>query len=338
MDRFEEMRIFVRIMERLSFTDAAEDLQIPRATVTNAVKRLETRLGTCLLERTTRHVSPTVDGQAHYQRCRRLLADLEESESAYRICAPRGLLRVNLQGTLARHFVVPALPAFFAHFPDMELHIGEGDCLADLMRDGVDCVLRAGEMQDASMVRQRVALLEQVTVASPDYLARFGQPHTLEELSVHRAVNYVSSANGKPFPFDFTVDGKSKLIALGSQVSVSGSDIYTAACLAGLGLVQVPRYRVEGELASGQLQLVLPDCPPRPMPVNVLYPRDRHQSARVRTFADWLCDLFVERRSPTTAEADGAAESRTHSEGAPTLPLEYEHGDEDLAEAATDLI
>jgi DNA-binding transcriptional LysR family regulator len=167
MDRFEEMRIFTRIMERRSFTLAAEDLRIPRATVTNAIKRLEARLGTRLLERTTRQVSPTLDGEAHYQRCVRLLADIEEAEGAFRGAAPKGILRVNLQGTLARHFVVPALPAFLQRYPELALRIGEGDRLVDLVREGVDCVLRAGDLQDSSMVARRVALLEQVTVASP---------------------------------------------------------------------------------------------------------------------------------------------------------------------------
>ena len=138
MDRLEEMRVFVRIVERRSFTQAADDLQLPRATVTNAIQRLETRLGARLLERTTRQVSPTLDGDAYYQRCLRLLADMEEAEESVRNTAPKGLLRVNLQGTLARHFVVPALPDFLERYPGMELHIGEGDRLVDLVREGVD--------------------------------------------------------------------------------------------------------------------------------------------------------------------------------------------------------
>ena len=293
MDRFEEMRIFIRIMERRSFTLAAEDLQIPRATVTNAMKRLEARLGVRLLERTTRQVSPTLDGDAHYQRCVRLLTDMEEAEGAFRSAAPKGILRVNLQGTLARHFVVPALPAFLQRYPDIELHIGEGDRLVDLVREGVDCVLRAGDLQDSSMVARRVALLEQVTVASPAYLARYGAPLDPGQLAGHRAVNYVSTVTGKPYPLDFVVDGEDRLVTLPSSVSVTGAEIYTGACLAGLGLVQVPRYRVADYLAEGKLKVVLAAFPPRPMPVSVLYPQNRQLSARVRTFADWLREVFA---------------------------------------------
>ncbi|MGF6656367.1 DNA-binding transcriptional LysR family regulator [Paraburkholderia youngii] len=202
MDRFEEMRVFVRIAERQSFTRAADDLQIPRATVTNLMKRLEQRLGARLLERTTRTVRLTPDGDAHYQRCVRLIADMEEAEGAFSNVAPKGLLRVNVQGTLARHFVVPALPAFLARFPDIELMIGEDDRLVDLVREGIDCVLRAGVLQDSSMVGRRVAQLQQVTVASPSYLATYGEPADPGALSTHRAVNYVSSATGKPLPLE----------------------------------------------------------------------------------------------------------------------------------------
>src|SRR6266702_4310685 len=266
MDRFQEMQVFVRIAERQSFTRAADDLQIPRATVTNLMKRMEQRLGTRLLERTTRTVRLTHDGEAYYRRCVRLLADMEEAEGSFRDAAPKGLLRVNLQGTLARHFIVPALPDFLSRYPGIELHIGEDDRLVDLVREGVDCVLRAGNLQDSSMVGRRVARLEQVTVASPAYLDRHGVPGDLAALTTHRAVNYMSSA--------------------------TGNALYTGASVAGLGLVQVPRYRVESELAAGSLVVVLAQFPPPPMPVTVLYPQSRQLSSRVRVFAQWLREIF----------------------------------------------
>jgi DNA-binding transcriptional LysR family regulator len=293
MDRFHEMQIFVRIMERRSFTQAAEDLQVPRATVTNIIKRLEERLGTRLLERTTRLVKPTLDGEAYYQRCLRLLTDLEETEELFSNAAPKGLLRVNLQGTLARHFVVPSLPEFLRRYPGIELHIGEGDRLVDLVREGIDCVLRAGNLQDSSMVARRVAELEQVTCASPGYLKRHGTPKKLDDLSGHRAVNYVSTVTGKPYPLEFITRDGMKLVTLPSQVSVSGADVYTGAAVAGLGLVQVPRYRIAEELGNGALRVVLASLPPPPLPVSVLYPQNRQLSSRVRVFADWLKDQFV---------------------------------------------
>lgn len=293
MDRFQEMQVFVRIAERGSFTQAAEDLQLPRATVSNLVQRLEARLGVRLLERTTRTVRLTPDGEAYRQRCVGLLADLEEAEGLFRQAVPKGLLRVNLQGTLARRFVVPALPAFLARHPQLALQIGEDDRLVDLVREGVDCVLRAGQLRDSSLVARRVALLPQLTCASASYLAQFGEPRTLADLAGHRAVNYLSSASGQALPLEFTVNAELRTLSLPGPVSVTGADVYAGAAIAGLGLVQVPRYRVADELASGQLREVLADLPPPPLPVSVLYPQNRQLSVRVRAFTQWLGELFA---------------------------------------------
>ncbi len=292
MDRFQEMQVFVRVAERGSFTQAAEDLQLPRATVSNLVQRLEARLGVRLLERTTRTVRTTPDGEAYRQRCQRLLSDLEEADGLFRQADPKGLLRVNLQGTLARRFVVPALPDFLARHPLLELQIGEDDRLVDLVREGVDCVLRAGQLRDSSLVARRVARLQQVTCASPAYLERFGVPDTLSALAGHRAVNYVSSATGQPLPLEFTVGDEVRTVLLPGTVSVTGADVYAGAALAGLGLVQVPRYRVAEELASGQLREVLANAPVPDLPVSVLYPQSRQLSVRVRVFVQWIAGLF----------------------------------------------
>ncbi|MGE8639050.1 MAG: LysR family transcriptional regulator [Achromobacter sp.] len=293
MDRFQEMQVFVRIAERRSFSQAAEDLQIPRATVTTLIKRMERRLGARLLERTTRQVRLTHDGEAYYQRCVRLLADLEEADGAFLNTAPKGLLRVNAQGTLAKYFVMPGLPGFLERYPDIVLHLGEDDRLVDMVREGVDCVLRAGALQDSSLVGRQIALMPQVTVASPAYLARFGTPVSVEDLAGHRAVDYLSSATGRSIALDFMVDGRNVLVRPGSVISVTGAELYTGAALAGLGLAQVPRYRVERELAAGHLRIVLPKAPPAPMPVSVLYPQNRQVSARVRVFTQWLADVFA---------------------------------------------
>ncbi|MCW5671478.1 MAG: LysR family transcriptional regulator [Hydrogenophaga sp.] len=292
MDRFQEMQVFVRIAERGSFTQAADDLQLPRATVSNLLQRLEARLGVRLLERTTRAVRLTPDGEAYRQRCVSLLADLEEADGLFRQAVPRGLLRVNLQGTLARRFVVPALPDFLARHPQLALQIGEDDRLVDLVREGVDCVLRAGQLRDSSLVARRVAQLQQVTCASASYLAQFGEPRALADLAGHRAVNYLSSATGQALPLEFMVKGELRTLNLPGPVSVTGADVYAGAAIAGLGLVQVPRYRVADELASGQLREVLADLPPPPLPVSVLYPQSRQLSVRVRAFAQWLGERF----------------------------------------------
>src|SRR5258708_10260312 len=167
MDRFDAMRVFTRIVERRSFTRAADDLGLPRSSVTDAVKGLEARLGVRLLRRTTRHVSPTLDGEAYYRRCLALIADLEDAEAAFGGAKPKGLLRVDVHGTLARHFVLPCLPDFLSEYPEIELYMSERDRLVDLVREGVDCVLRVGDLQDSDMVARRVAVLEEITCAAP---------------------------------------------------------------------------------------------------------------------------------------------------------------------------
>lgn len=298
MDRFDAMRLFTRIVELGSFTQAAEDLQLPRATVTLAVQQLEKRLGTRLLHRTTRHVGPTQDGEAYYARCQQLLADLDEAEAAFASAGqqPKGKLRVDLQGTLARHFVLPRIGEFFARYPGVELQIGMGDRLVDLVRERVDCVMRGGELVDSSMVGRRVAQLQQVTCASREYLARHGVPHSVDELRSHRAVNYLSSRTGKPMAFDFVVGGVPRSVQIKGLVSVTDAFAYAACCTAGLGLVQAPRYHLEPQLAEGSLVEVLVDCRPAPMPVTVLYPHSRQLSLRVRVFVDWLAEVMQNAR------------------------------------------
>jgi LysR family transcriptional regulator for bpeEF and oprC len=291
MDRLDAMQVFVRIVELQSFTKAADDLQLPRATVTHTIQQLEKRLGVRLLHRTTRHVSATMDGEAYYQRCQQLLSDFEEAESAFSSSAakPKGKLRVDLQGTLAMHFLLPHIGDFFARYPDIELEIGMGDRLVDLVRESVDCVLRAGEPRESSMVGRRVALLEQVTCASAAYLHQFGEPSTPDAFRAHRAVNY-ASASGKVLPFEFTVDGERRTMQLRGSATVSHADAYVACCEAGLGFVQLPRYHVERQLAAGSLREVLSAFRPAPMPVSVLYPHHRQLSPRVRVFVDWVAE------------------------------------------------
>ncbi|QET04523.1 LysR family transcriptional regulator [Cupriavidus pauculus] len=295
MDRIDTMRVFVRIVERGSFTAAAQDLDLPRSTVTDAIKQLEARLGVRLLQRTTRHVSATLDGEAYFQRCRRLLADFEEAESSFAGATPKGVLRVDVHGQLARHFLLPGLPAFLECFPGIELQLSEGDRLVDLVREGIDCVVRAGTPQDSDMIARRVAQLEQVTCASPDYVARFGLPTSLDALEAHRMVGFRSSLTGGVLPLEFTENGQVRELMLPAPVSMSGSDTVAAACRLGLGMIQVPRYRVAAELAQGGLVELLPQCPPPLMPVSLLYPRSRQLSPRVRVFMDWVSREFAEK-------------------------------------------
>lgn len=286
------MRVFTRIVERRSFTLAAEDTGLPRSTVSDAVKDLEARLGVRLLQRTTRHVSPTLDGEAYYQRCLSILADIEDAEGAFAGARPKGLLRVDVHGTLARHFVLPNLPAFLTAYPDIEIYMSEGDRLVDLVREGIDCVLRVGTPQDSDMIARRVAMLDEVTLASPAYIATHGVPAHPRALGGHRMIGFRSSATGGVLPLEFTLDGAIIDINLPATVSVNAAESYVASAKLGLGLIQIPRYHAEAAIKAGDLVAVLEDFPPSSSPVSLLYPRNRQLSPRVRVFLDWVSEIF----------------------------------------------
>lgn len=286
------MRVFTRIVERRSFTLAAEDTGLPRSTVSDAVKDLEARLGVRLLQRTTRHVSPTLDGEAYYQRCLSILADIEDAEGAFAGARPKGLLRVDVHGTLARHFVLPNLPAFLTAYPDIEIYMSEGDRLVDLVREGIDCVLRVGTPQDSDMIARRVAMLDEVTLASPAYIATHGMPVHPRALDGHRMIGFRSSATGGVLPLEFTLDGVIVDINLPATVSVNAAESYVASAKLGLGLIQIPRYHAEAAIKAGDLVPVLEGFPPSSSPVSLLYPRNRQLSPRVRVFLDWVSEIF----------------------------------------------
>ncbi|MEO9080176.1 MAG: LysR family transcriptional regulator [Rhodanobacter sp.] len=294
MDRLQAMRLYARIVELGSFTAAADDLDLPRATATHAIKQLETRLGTQLLRRTTRRVHATREGDTYYRHCVRLLADIEEIEVDLHEGAvqPRGRLRVDLPASLARLQVIPSLPDFCARFPQIELDIGAGDRFVDMVREGVDCVLRIGELDDSGMVGRRVAMLEQVTVASADYVRRHGMPTSIADLQHgHLAVKWNSPTTRRPEPLEFMVGRKRREVRLPGRISVSGGDAYVACCQAGLGIAQLTRYRVADALKRGTLRELLPTYLPPALPMTVLYPPQQHMPARLRVFIDWLVEL-----------------------------------------------
>lgn len=292
MDRLDQMRLFSRVAERRSFSLAARDLGLPASTATDAVKRLETRLGVRLLERTTRHVALTPDGEGYYRRCLAILDDVEDAESAFNGAKPKGVLRVDVQGRLARRFLLPNLPRFFAEYPGIDLHMSEGDRFVDLVREGVDCVLRVGELADSEMVARRVAVLPEVTCAAPSYIDRFGVPERWDRLKGHRMIGFLSSATGYVLPLEFEVDGVLKTVTLPSVLTVSAAESYGAAAKLGLGIIQAPRWGVEEAFAEGSLVPLLEDTPPSPSPVSLLYPKNRQLSPRVRVFIDWVIKEF----------------------------------------------
>lgn len=297
MDRFDTMQLFMRIVDFESFSRAAEALGMPRATATHAIKQLESRLQVRLLERTTRQVRTTIDGQAFYERCRHLLHDLEDAESSLGLQAinPRGRLRIDIHGAPANAIVLPRICEFHARYPDIELAMGSGDRLVDLVREGVDCVVRAGEPKESSLVTRPLALLPQVTCASPAYLAAHGTPAQPSDMARHWAVNFFSESRAGFFPYVFETAQGVEEYMLRSWVSVNSADSYKTCAEQGCGIIQVPRFSVAPQLADGRLVEILAHAPCPPMRYSVLYPQHRLLSPRVRVFVEWVTQLFNER-------------------------------------------
>ncbi len=292
MDRLDRMRLFVRVVERGSFTAAAADLGIPRSTATEGMKALEAALGARLLDRTTRHVAATLDGQDYYRRCLAILADLEEAEGALRNAEPHGLLRVDAHGLITRTFLLPHLPDFLDRYPRIDLHFGQSDRLVDLVREGVDVVIRAGQLADSGLISRRLGVISEITVASPAYIEKHGMPATPDDLAGHEMIGFVSSRTGEVLPLEFMQQGHLRELRLPARITVDNSDTMADLARRGWGLVQAPRYRFAQDLAEGRLVEVLGAFPPSPTPLSALYPQNRQLAHRVRVFLDWITGLF----------------------------------------------
>jgi DNA-binding transcriptional LysR family regulator len=292
MDHLHALRLFTRVVERASFTGAASDLGIPRSSATEAIRQLEARLGARLLDRTTRYVAATIDGQLYYERCVHILAELDEAEAVLRDSEPHGLLRIDAPGLLTRTFLLPELPAFLSRYPRLQLQIGQTDRLVDLVREGVDCAIRVGEPADSGLMLRRLGTLHEATVASPEYLARHGIPRSVNDLEGHLMVGFWSSLTGDVLPLEFTVDGQLRTLRLPMRVCANHSDTTADLARRGFGLVQAPRYRFAGELAAGTLVEVLAHQPPSPTPLSALYPQLMVLSTRLRIFLDFIGTVF----------------------------------------------
>lgn len=298
MNLTESLRIFVRVAELASFSAAADQLGLPRTSVSAAVREAEAELGTRLLHRTTRRVQLTQDGQVVYERALDLLADVDELRGLFRAetASLRGRLRVDMPEAVANDLVLPALPAFLAEHPALELQLSSVDRRVDLVREGFDCVLRVGRIGDTSLIARPLGAYRMVNLASPAYLAAMGRPQTPEDLAQHRLVHYVPNLGGRPDNFEYQgADGQLHSVAMQGALTVNTTAAYTIAALAGLGIVQLPEAGVREDMQAGRLVELLPDWRPPPMPVTLVYANRRHQPRRVQVFMDWLAALMTPR-------------------------------------------
>ncbi|PKH71502.1 LysR family transcriptional regulator [Stenotrophomonas sp. Betaine-02u-21] len=296
MDRFDAMRAFARVVETGSFTRAAQTLQLGRTGVTERVQQLEAHLRVRLLNRTTRQVNLTAEGELYYARVVRLLAELDDAEASLSTAtaALRGRLRIDVPSPFARLLLVPALPDFHARYPDIELQIGVSDREVDLIGDSVDCVIRGGAPVEQSLVARHIGDLGFGIHASPDYLRRHGRPtHPGELEGPHQlTVGFLRPRTGRTRRFVMQ-RGAEQIDLQGRHViAIDDGDAYLAAGLAGLGIVCVPDYMAAAPVARGELVPLFDDWQIEPMPMYLMFSPGRHVNQRLRVFIDWVTALM----------------------------------------------
>jgi LysR family transcriptional regulator, regulator for bpeEF and oprC len=296
MNKLQAMQVFVRVAETGGITRAADSLGIPKATATTLIQQLEAALGVKLLNRTTRSVNVTTDGAAYYQRCVAILAEIRETEESLgqRHASPQGRLRVEVPTLMARLVIVPALPSFFARYPDIDLQLGCSEGRSDLIEEGIDCAVWSGELEDSTLIARRVGQLYFGTCASRAYLAAHGQPHHPDDLKTHRCINHFSPRTGKIFDWVFVKNGERIQTSLRGHIALDDENSYVTAAEAGLGVAQIPAFVLKDAMERGSLELLLGDWFADPAPLNIVYPQNRHLSSKIRVFVDWVAELFSE--------------------------------------------
>jgi DNA-binding transcriptional LysR family regulator len=262
MDRIAAMNAFVRVVEAGTFVKAADTLDVPNATVTRLIQKLEADLKIRLLHRTTRAVTVTPEGAIYYERVVRLLAELADIEASatHALRKPSGRIHVDAPTAIGSLVLVPALADFYRAYPDVAIELDLGNRRTDLVAEGIDCAIRAGEVD--------------------------------EQFLVARQIGMVPSRGGQPLPFQFFYNDKTRDFALHHRLVVDDTNAYLAAGLAGLGIIQAPTYSVRDALAAGKLVTLLDDYEQQARAIHVIYAPNRYLSAKVRVFIDWIVELF----------------------------------------------
>ncbi|WP_199259888.1 LysR family transcriptional regulator [Paracoccus binzhouensis] len=297
MDRIALYRIFTRVVETRSFTRAADTLQMPRSSVSTAIAELEARLGARLLNRTTRTVAPTDEGEEFYDRCLGFLAESEEMEALFRTASRRieGRIRVDVPGRIGRLILAPALPEFLSLWPGIRVELGMTDRAVDLVGERVDLALRVGALPDSGLRARKLGAIAQINVASPAYLAQHGMPLAPDDLDRHWQVAYASPSTGRVAEWEWLEAGRIRTCPVPWRVSANSAEGYIACALAGMGLIQIPAYDVAHHLARGELVEVMPDHRPGSMAMHLLFPHGSRNARRLTAFAEWLEDLLCRR-------------------------------------------
>ncbi|WP_025858333.1 LysR family transcriptional regulator [Pseudomonas sp. CHM02] len=294
MDVIESMRIFVQVVDDSSFTRAAEALGIHKPCITKAIQNLERQLGTRILHRTTRKVGVTPEGEEFYRRCKSILDEVSDTMAFFSgdDKSIDGKLRIDLPITLAKYLIIPSLPEFNRLYPGIELIIGTSDQAVDIVAEGIDCVVRLGELPDSTLIARRIGAVPMVTCATPQYLEQYGSPESIEDLADHKAVNYFSGSNRKLMEWQFDVDGKTQSLRMRSAIMVNDTEAFVSCGLAGFGIMHGLRPTMQPYIDSGELVQLLPEVVSPRKSISIIYPDRRHLAPKVKAFADWLSSLI----------------------------------------------
>jgi LysR family transcriptional regulator for bpeEF and oprC len=309
------MQVFVRVVETGSFTKAADALQMEVPRVTRAVQSLEAHLNTRLLNRSTRHVSVTEHGKRCLDHCRAVLEHLHtlEDEMIDADASPRGVLRVDLPAVIAHHIVIPALPTFLARYPELRVELSTTDRRVDLVKEGLDCIIRTGLLDDIDLVAKPLGASTTVMCAAPAYLARYGTPLTLADLAQHRAVNYRSSQTGRIRRWALRDEtGTEVMIDMKDAVAVTDANAFLQCALSGLGIVLTSLFATQAQIARGELHEVLREYRPAPRRIWLLRAPGT-PLRKVAAFSDWIGELCMSipslQEDPFASAAVAAPES-----------------------------
>lgn len=292
-DMLELMNVFVHVVELGSFTKAAEALQLHRPAVSKSLQQLEKTLGIKLLHRTTRSMSVTAEGGDIYQRAKFLLADVNEMINSFSPNpSPQGRLRVDISLALAHIILIPYLDEFQALYPEIELVLTASDRKTNLVAEGIDCVIRMGELDDSSLVSRRIGYLRMATCATPGYFEKYGIPATPDELTQHKGINFFSRHSREVMEWKYMQEGAVICHNPQSSVLVNNSDVLLSCGLQGLGLLHAPYLVLAPYIRNGKLREVLTDYARITKPVSLIYPDRRYLLPKVRVFMDWFYDVF----------------------------------------------
>lgn len=292
------MRSFIRVVDSGSFVRAAGLLDVPKSTITRHIQALEHELGVKLLNRTSRTLNLTEQGQIYYQGTLRLLENLDMLDSNVQMSAiqPWGKVRVEMPNALAYCLVIPALPDFLARYPDIQIEVSVGNRTVNLIEQNIDCVIRIGELYNDSLIARSLGELEQVTCASRKYIERNGQPaHPAGLAPGHTLVQIVSPRTGQLVVNELYRERQSERIRAQWQFAVNDSMAARTAALNGIGVVTTYRFLVEEYLSNGQMVELFPGWKSRPIPVHIAWPENRRLPSKVRIFIEWVRKLLSEK-------------------------------------------